>query len=109
MNFLAEMEVRAPSLSHAALARRARHLHSAAFLFGRLLRHVKPRLAFVVSYYAGLEPAFVLACHRYGILAADLQHAPLEGAPMAYRFDAYPAGGYSTLPSLFWSWSAEDA
>jgi hypothetical protein len=107
--FLAEQSVRAPSLARAALARRARHLHAMAFLFGRLLKHIKPRLAFVVSYYAGLGPAFILACRRHGVLAADLQHAPLEGAPMAYRFDAYPAGGYSTLPSLFWSWAAEDA
>jgi hypothetical protein len=107
--FLAREGVRAPSLAHAALARRARHLHAAAFLFERLLKSIKPRLAFVVSYYAGLGPAFVLACRRCGILAADLQHAPLEGAPMAYRFDAYPAGGYSTLPGIFWSWTPEDA
>ncbi len=107
--FLAGQGVRAPSLSRPALARRARHLHATAFLFGRLLKHIKPKVAFVVSYYAGLGPAFVLACRRHGVLAADLQHAPLEGAPMAYRFDAYPVGGYSTLPSLFWSWSAEDA
>jgi len=107
--FLAQQGVRAPSLSRAALARRARHLRAMAFLFEGLLKRVKPRLAFVVSYYAGLGPAFVLACRRQGVLAADLQHAPLEGAPMAYRFDAYPSEGYSTLPALFWNWTPQDA
>jgi hypothetical protein len=107
--FLAQQGVRAPSLSRAALALRARHLRAMAFLFEGLLKRVKPRLAFVVSYYAGLGPAFILACRRQGILAADLQHAPLEGAPMAYRFDAYPPAGYSTLPALFWNWTPEDA
>jgi hypothetical protein len=107
--FLAHNGVRAPSLNAAALARRARRLHASAFLFEQLLRVIKPRLAFVVSYYAGLGPAFILACRRRRIASIDLQHAPLEGAPMAYRFSAYPATGYSTLPDLFWSWTQADA
>lgn len=107
--FLAKNGVRAPSLDAAALARRARHLGARTFLFEQLLKVIKPRLAFVVSYYAGLGPAFILACRRRRIASVDLQHAPLEGAPMAYKFSAYPATGYSTLPDLFWSWTRADA
>ena len=109
MAFLAQNGVRAPSLARISLTRRARLLHASAFLFGRILAHVRPRLAFVVSYYAGLGPAFVLACHRRGILSVDIQHAPLEGAPMAYAFTTYPAAGYSVLPALFWCWTQKDA
>jgi hypothetical protein len=107
--FLAENGVYARSLDAAALARRAGCLHANAFLFEQLLKAIKPRLGFVVSYCAGLGPAFVLACRRRGILSIDLQHAPLEGAPMAYKFSAYPAAGYSTLPDVFWSWTRRDA
>ncbi len=109
MAFLVEHDVKAPALDAAALARRARGLLAGAFLFEQLLKIIRPRLAFVVSYYAGLGPAFLLACRRRGILSIDLQHAPLEGAPMAYKFTAYPANGYSILPDLFWSWSERDA
>lgn len=107
--FLAENGVRAVSLDVAALSRRARNIRACTFLFEQLLKSIRPRWAFVVSYYAGLGPAFILACRRRKILSIDLQHAPLEGAPMAYRFSAYPAAGYSTLPDLFWSWTSRDA
>lgn len=109
MSFLAGHGVRAPSLARHAIAKRARILHAASFLFGHLLNRVRPRLGFVVSYYAGLGPAFVLACRRRKILSVDVQHAPLEGAPMAYVFGAYPPGGFTTLPAVFWSWTDEDA
>jgi hypothetical protein len=107
--FLTQNGVKAPSLTRASLTRRARLLHASAFLFGRILARVRPKLAFVVSYYAGLGPAFVLACRRQGILSVDIQHAPLEGAPMAYAFTTYPAKGYSILPALFWCWTQKDA
>jgi hypothetical protein len=67
-------------------------------------------MALVVSYYAGLGPAFVLACRRLGIFCINLQHAPLEGAPMAYApFSKQPVCGYATLPDLFWTWTEQDA
>lgn len=107
--FLSDHGVRAPSLAPEALARRARSILAAAFLFEWILQRVRPKLAVLTSYYAGLGPAFVLACRRRGILSADLQHAPLQGAPMAYVFSIYPEQGYSTLPVLFWSWTQNDA
>jgi hypothetical protein len=109
MAFLAEHDIRAPSLDTRALRRRGRCLGACASLFEQLLKHIKPRFAFVVSYYAGLGPAFILACKRQRILTIDLQHAPLEGAPMAYKFVTYPTAGYSTISDVFWSWTEADA
>jgi hypothetical protein len=109
MDFLRRNGVRAPSLEQATLARRAAVVSATAKAFEALLEIVRPRLAFVVSHYANLGPAFVLACRRQGILSVDLQHAPLAGAPMGYGWSALPRHGYTTLPALFWNWSQADA
>jgi hypothetical protein len=77
--------------------------------FEHVLRIVRPALAFVVTYYAGLGAAFLLACRRQGILSVDLQHCPQEGAHKAYGWSALPATGYSSLPAVFWNWSESDA
>ena len=108
--FLAGEGIDAPSLSPARLARRARQTSGAAWLFERLLKVVRPKFAFVVSFYAGLGPAFVLACRRQGVFCIDLQRAPVEGAPMACaEFSKLPRRGLSTLPALFWTWTEQDA
>jgi hypothetical protein len=70
---------------------------------------VNPTLAFVVTYYAGLGAAFLLACRRQGILSIDLQHCPQDGAHKAYGWSAVPDNGYATLPALFWNWTEHDA
>ena len=61
------------SLDRAALQRRAATISKAADAFTLILKFVRPKLAFVVTYYAGLAPAFLLACRRLGILSVDLQ------------------------------------
>jgi len=66
-------------------------------------------LAFVVNYYSGNGPAFVLACRRLGILSVDLQHCPQDGAHRAYGFSVLPERGYVTLPAVFWNWTQHDA
>jgi len=68
----------------AALERRAKIVLATASAFERVLRIVKPRLAFVVTYYAGLGAAFLVACRRPRILSVDLQHCPQDGAHKAY-------------------------
>lgn len=98
----------APSLQRTALFRQARILSGTAAEFERLLGIVKPRLAFVVTYYAGLGSAFALACRRQGILCVDLQHCPQEGSHKAYTWFALPADGYKTLPAVFWNWTERD-
>ena len=109
LDFLGAEAVSAPSLSRRALAGRGSQVLGEALLFGRMLAKVAPRLAFVVSWYAGLGPSFLLACRRRGIFSVALQHAPLAGAPMAYApYGARPKEGYATWPDAIWAWSEED-
>jgi hypothetical protein len=109
VKFLARDGVDARCLDVASLERRARAVSATASAFERVLRIVKPKLAFVVTYYAGLGPAFLLACRRQGIFSVDLQHCPQEGAHKAYSWTALPEKGYGVLPSLFWNWTERDA
>ena len=109
MQFLSKNGIDAPSLSKDALLRRARTVSATASAFERVLKTVRPKLAFVVTYYAHLGQAFALACRRQGILSVDLQHCPQEGAHKAYLWWRVPQAGYRTLPGLFWSWTKADA
>jgi hypothetical protein len=109
LQFLSLNGQRAPSLGRSRLSRRANAVLATASAFERVLRIVKPTLAFVVTYYADLGPAFVLACRRQGILSIDLQHCPQDGAHKAYGWAALPDRGYSTLPAVFWNWTEKDA
>ncbi len=109
LRYLETRGINAPSLSSDRLARRVRFVALAASAFQKILRVAKPKVAFVVTYYAGLGHAFALACRRQGILCVDLQHCPQDGAHKAYTWYALPENGYSTLPSLFWTWKQEDA
>ncbi len=109
LRFLGAMQVRSPSLGRTILERRARVVFATASAFDRVLRIVKPGLAFVVTYYAGLGAAFLVACRRRGILSVDLQHCPQGGAHKAYGWSALPTKGYSTLPAVFWNWTEADA
>jgi hypothetical protein len=109
LEILAQNGVRAPSLSRKILERRAAVVSATASSFERVLLTVKPTLAFVVTYYAGLGAAFVLACRRQGILSIDIQHCPQDGAHKAYDWAAVPQNGYATLPAVFWNWTMRDA
>jgi hypothetical protein len=109
LQFLARNEITAPSLSRAKLERRARVVLTTASVFEWVLRLVKPTLAFVVTYYAGMGAAFLLACRRQAILSIDLQHCPQGGTHKAYGWLALPESGYATLPSVFWNWTEQDA
>jgi SAM-dependent methyltransferase len=109
LDFLASQDVAAASLERAALQKLAARVAGTASSFERLLEAVRPSLAFVVTYYGGLGPAFVLACRRRRILTVDLQHCPQEGAHKAYCFSALPPGGYDVLPDVFWNWTAREA
>ena len=109
LEFLDSHGVRAPSVGEAGIRRYASIVSATAAEFEQVLRIVRPSLAFVVTYYAGLGPAFLLACRRMGILSVDLQHCPQEGAHKAYGWSALPQTGYSLLPAVFWNWSESDA
>lgn len=109
LSFLSQRGVAAPSFTRQAIKRRAAEVAGSATVFAWILRIVRPRLAFVVNYYSGLGPAFVLACRRRSVLSIDLQRAPLQGSPMAYDWLTLPAAGYSVLPDVFWNWTEADA
>ena len=109
LEYLAGWGVAAPSLERAALQALAAQVAGTAQSFERLLEVVRPSLAFVVTYYSGLGPAFVLACRRHRILTVDLQHCPQDGAHKAYCFSALPPQGYDVLPDVFWNWTRRDA
>lgn len=106
---LAAKGLAAPSLAAAALTRRAQRVLATASAFEAVLRVVRPRMAFVVTYYADLGPAFLLACRRRGVLSIDLQHCPQEGAHKAYGWAGLPERGYAVLPAVFWNWTERDA
>jgi len=109
LQFLSQNGVRTPSLSARRLARRAATVAATAAAFERVLRIVRPKLAFVVTYYSGLAPAFLVACRRQCVLSIDLQHCPQEGAHKAYGWCAVPDAGYATLPAVFWNWTMREA
>lgn len=109
LEFLAREGVATPALRRDAIARRAAAVASTARIFEWILARVRPQLAFVVSYFAGPAPAFVLACRRRAIPCIDLQRAPYRGAPMAYDFASLPQRGYCVLPDVFWSWNEDEA
>jgi hypothetical protein len=109
LDFLRAENIQAPSLAASRLARRARIVAASAFAFEQILRSVRPKLAFAVTWYAGLGPAFMLACRRQGILAVDLQHGPQGGRHKAYGWSGVPARGFNLLPAVFWNWNRDDA
>jgi hypothetical protein len=109
VEFLAEQGVTARSLNRSELELRASTVSESAAAFQKVLSRVRPKLAFVVTYYAGMGPAFMLACRREGVLSIDLQHCPRDGAHKAYEWSALPENGYRTLPAVFWAWTQRDA
>lgn len=109
VGFLRRAGIAAPSLDSNRLGALAHSVSATASAFERVLRVVQPTLAFVVTWYSGLGPAFLLACRRQGILSIDLQHCPQEGAHKAYGWSAVPSNGYGNLPAVFWNWTANEA
>jgi hypothetical protein len=107
--FLERNGVHSASLDRDYLVRAANVVAATAGEFERVMQIVKPTLAFVVTYYANLGPAFLLACRRRRILSIDLQHCAQEGAHKAYGWSAVPERGYASLPAIFWNWSETDA
>lgn len=78
--------------------------------YKKILKTLKPSLAFAVCYYGPRGLAFNVACHQLGILTVDIQHGVAGEFNAAYgKWNKVPKNGYETLPSIFWCWSKEDA
>ncbi len=80
-----------------------------AEFFQKIFGLIKPRSAFVVSYYNIGGMAFNLACRNLGILSVDIQHGLQGDLHWAYgRWNNVPPTGYELLPKLFWVWTDEE-
>jgi hypothetical protein len=104
MSLLASEGVASPGISKASLRQEIADLLDTADEFERLLRIVAPRIAFFVSNYADLGPAFAVACRRRRILSVRLQHSAQIWHD-TYSPAAVPAEGYETLPAVYWHWA----
>jgi hypothetical protein len=91
------------------LLKRAATISSGARGFERLLSAVQPSICFIVKYYSSVGHAFALACRRRGVLLVELQREGRGARHEAYHWRAVPGDGYSILPSVFWTWTADDA
>jgi len=81
-----------------------------ADFFKKILSQIKPRSAFVVSYYNVGGMAFNLACRNLGIISVDIQHGLQGDLHWAYgRWNNVPETGYQLLPRFFWVWSDFEA
>jgi hypothetical protein len=111
--FAAELSVSAPDVPIGRvlnLTEDAVRLRAVAEYYKSLLSKVKPRIAFIVSYYSIDGMAFNLACSELGIPSIDIQHG-VEGElhPAYGQWWKVPPDGYSLLPSIFWCWSDSEA
>jgi hypothetical protein len=81
-----------------------------AALFTRYLKSSGARLALTTYYYSMEGMALCLAARRLGIPCADVQHGVQGRCHFAYGpWQCAPAGGYNTLPTVFWCWDVESA
>jgi hypothetical protein len=101
---------RVASLERSAIARDATRLQAVTSYYRRLLSRVRPKLAFIVSYYSLDGFAFVRACHQLQIRVVELQHGAQGDLHPAYAAWPRPASGkFDLLPDVFWVWSTSEA
>ncbi len=99
-----------PGLTPPLLARQAGLLHRWAGLFSRYLQASGAKLALTTYYYSMEGMALCLAARRLGLPCVDVQHGVQGRYHFAYGpWQCAPAGGYTTLPTVFWCWDAESA
>ncbi len=94
------------SLERSKIIRDAARLRAITQFYRRELARVRPRLAFIVSYYSLEGFGFVLACHEQNIRVVELQHGVQGDLHPAYGAWPPPLGGkHELLPDVFWVWS----
>jgi len=109
LEFLDRKGVPTYELDVASLSKVAASISASARGFERLLTKVRPSICFIVRYYVRMGHAFALACRRQGILLVELQREGRGARHEAYHWYAVPEVGYSILPGVFWTWTADDA
>jgi hypothetical protein len=95
------------ALSRAKVVSDACRLRGVADRFKRMLDRVRPRLAFLVSFYGVEGMSFVLACRECGVPVVDIQHGVQGELHPAYAAWKMPPDRdrHALLPDRFWVWS----
>ncbi len=87
----------------------ANRLYYTSLFFQAILKQLSPRIIILTCYYFDLGFALCHAAQKSGIKTIDMQHGVLESWPAYSNWTVIPASGYSTLPDVFWTWTASDA
>lgn len=78
--------------------------------FERLLHRLRAERVLQVCYYTIAGYAMNLAAHRVGIDAVDIQHGVIVEQHTSYAsWPRLPVGGYSLMPTGYWTWSETEA
>jgi hypothetical protein len=110
LQLLRDRDFDTDEFSTARISSDAARIAAVSKYFRRRLVRLRPKLVFIVSYYAIEGYALVKACRELGIATIDLQHGVQGRIHPGYgQFTVAPADGYQLLPDYFWSWSNEEA
>jgi hypothetical protein len=93
----------------AFLRDRLRTLLHRADQFGRLLDVAEPAAVQIASFSNGDRMAAVIAAHRRGIPALDVEHGYMGELSAYGRLGFVPPTGVTSVPSHFWCWGRESA
>jgi hypothetical protein len=89
---------------------RARQVLAYEDWFSNVLKRVNPKIGLLTGYYSVEMMGFIRACRKLEITTFEIQHGVQGDKHIAYhRWSNIPAGGYDTLPNIFWSWTDEEA
>ena len=78
-------------------------------IYRNILTKAMPKLGVVMNYYSADGMGFVLACKKFKIPSADIQHGLQGEFHSAYgEFSNIPKQGYDLLPSYFLVWSKKE-
>lgn len=76
-------------------------------IFIRILKKIKPKIAFLVCYYHPAAMGYIKACRNLGIKTVEVQHGDQYG--MYRDWTNLPENGYELLPTMWWCWGKESA
>ncbi len=99
------------SCSESVLSNEGIHIKEYAKYFEKILSRIDANLVLLVCWYSCTAMGLIYAARRKYISCVDIQHGLAGGNNhRAYaRWYNVPQGGYNTLPTNFWCWSADDA
>lgn len=74
--------------------------------FQKVLKRIKPKTVFMLSYYSNtVSFGIIAAANRLNIRTVEIQHGPMSTAHLAYgSWTEIPEKGYQLIPREFWCW-----